>query len=123
MTEPAKRPHAPTPRRSPASDVFSVPILLHTIGLSGLLVLPFLFVLLAAASDIRLQGGGSPTTDPADELFRLAFSIAFVSGGLILILGAIRLSRGTSTAVDGIWAGAALLVILLAAGGWAVLAI
>ncbi|ROP50197.1 MULTISPECIES: hypothetical protein [unclassified Rathayibacter] len=108
------------PRRSTASDVFSVPILLHTIGLSGLLALPFLFVLLATASRVRLEGGGSPTTDPADQLSQPAFSIHFVSGGLILVLGAVRLARGTSTAVDGIRAGVALLIVLLAAGGWAV---
>lgn len=115
-------PHPVLPQRRPASDVLSVPILLHTIGLAGLLVLPLLFFLLATASGVRLQDGGSTTTDAAVELYRLAFSIAFVSGGLILLLGAIRLSRGTSGAVDGAWAGVALVAVVLAAGGWALLA-
>lgn len=53
--------------------------------------------------------------------YQVAFSLQLVSAGLILVLGAVRLSRGTSATVDAIWAGVALLIGLLAACGWALL--
>jgi hypothetical protein len=121
MTDRARRDHSSKSRRRPPSDLFSVPILLHTIGLSGLFVLPLLFLLLAAASSFRLQGGGPPDPAMDDGFYQVAFSLQFVSAGLILVLGAVRLSRGTAETVDAIWAGVALLIGLLAACGWALL--